>query len=246
MRHIDIAMTAVLRPKILRGTLQTIVDRVVDHPDRYRLIINIDPIGVDVEPSAVVDVCKEFFGEVVHRAAPAPSFPAAVRWVWSKTSAPYVFHWEDDVEILRQIDVRKMMDILDNNARLASLRLFSKATPYKGNRMHVFQSYWDYKEEGFWLARDWRAQFGLNPTLIKRKFVKEAVTRMVDHVNPEKQFRVSQAYMRPLISKWRFGIYAGKGEKRIIDGRKGQRWKDKLKIDKPGGGQTFLKWVKKY
>ena len=245
MRKIDIAMTAVLRPKILHGTLKTILNRVVDHPDRCRLIINIDPIGANISTAqTIIRICKEHFREVIYNIAPEPSFPLAVRWVWSKTTAPYIFHWEDDVEILRKIDVKHMMDILDKNSTLASLRLFSKMTPQKGNRMHVFQSHWDYNEEGFWVARDWRAQFGLNPTLIKKAFVHEAVTRMVDYVNPEKQFRVSQEYMRPLIKKWKYGIYAGRGEKRIIDGRKGQRWKDQLGIDKPKG-TTFLKWIKK-
>ena len=67
---------------------------------------------------------------------------------------------------------------------------------------------------------------------------------MVEHTNPEKQFRYSQPYMRPLIKKWHYGIYAKPGETRLIDGRKGVKWKQKMKLGKPKG-KTFLKWEKK-
>ncbi len=243
MKKIDIAMTGVLRPKLLHGTLKTIVDRVVDRQDRFRLIINIDPVGQKVNPHMVVDVCKEHFKNVTYNIAEYPSFPRAVKWVWSQTTAPYIFHWEDDVEILRKIDVVHMMKLLDDHKKLAALRLFTKTTP-RGKRMHVFQCHWDYQGDNLWIARDWRAQFGLNPNLIKRAFVHDAFPRMVENFNPEKQFRVSQKYMKPVIEKWRYGIYAGQGETRLVDGRKGQRWKDKLGIDKPKG-TTFLEWEKK-
>jgi len=42
---IDITMPSVIRPALLEGTLQTIVKNVVDNIDRFRLIINVDPIG---------------------------------------------------------------------------------------------------------------------------------------------------------------------------------------------------------
>lgn len=242
MIKVDIAMTAVIRPKIFNETLATIVDKVVDIPERFRLILNIDPVGEKVDPEKMYRVAKKHFSTVIYNIPKVPSFPKAVKWIWSRASAPFVFHWEDDVNILRSIDIKHMINILEDNPKLASLRLFTKRTP-QGKRMHVFQSHWNYKK-GWWLSEKWQSQFGLNPTLIKHAFVREAVGRMVDHVNPEKQFRVSQSYMRPLIQKWEYGIYAKKGEARLVDGRKGQRWKDKLKIDKPVG-KTFLQWEKK-
>jgi hypothetical protein len=50
--------------------------------------------------------------------------------------------------------------------------------------------------------------------------------------------------MRPLISNWSYGLYTKPGLPRLIDGRKGQRWKNKMKIDKPKG-KTFLQWERK-
>jgi hypothetical protein len=242
---IDIAMTAVLRPQILAETLSKIKTHVCKgEEDRYRLIINVDPIGENVEPTRIIKIANKNFSNIIYNVAETPSFPKAVKWVWSKVDAPYVFHWEDDVNILHDIDVDVMIKILKENVKLSSLRLYKRKTP---NSLIIkdFECKWIYNENKyFYIADDWKKQFGLNPILIKSEFIKEAVSRMVDDVNPEKQFRYSQEYMRPLIKKWKYGLFTYPGAPRMIDGRKGQRWKNELGIDKPKN-ITFTEWVKK-
>jgi len=241
---IDITMTAVLRPSIFSETLIKIKEHVCHgEEDRYRLIINIDPIGEDVDPFKMIKIAKKNFNNVKYNIADKPSFPHAVKWTWSQVEAPYVFHWEDDVNILHDIDIDHMISILKGYPKVSSLRLFKQATPKK-NIFQVFNCRWKYQKEGFFIGTDWKKQFGLNPILIKREFVQEAVPRMVDHTNPEKQFRYSQKYMRPLIRKWEYAIYSIPGAPRMIDGRKGQKWKNQMGVDKPGGGKTFTEWVR--
>ena len=244
MTQIDITMTAVLRPEILKETLDLINKNICyKDPNRFRLIINIDPIGENVKPEKLVKLAKKKFKNVVYNIAKTPSFPKAVKWIWQQTTAKYVFHCEDDVNILRKININDMISILDKYKELSSLRLFKEKTSKRKN-MRIFNCQWKYNNDGFYQANDWKKQFGLNPILIKQEFIKEAVSLMVDNINPEKQFRYSQEYMRPLIKKWKYGIYTKPGEERLIDGRKGQRWKDKIKLDKPNG-KTFTIWEKK-
>jgi len=243
MDRIDITMTAVLRPNILEGTLKRIVKHVVDDPKRFRLIINIDPVGEKVKPQKVINVARKYFKNVVYNVPDKPSFPKAVKWVWGESKAPFVFHWEDDVNILRNIDVKDMIRILKQHRLISSLRLYSKSTPRK-KLLKTFSCNWRYNEKGFYIAKDWRRQFGLNPILIKRAFIDEAVERMVDTVNPEKQFRNTQKYMIPLIKKWRYGLYTNPGDGRLVNGRKGQQWKNKMKLQKPRTGK-FLAWDKR-
>lgn len=239
---IDITMPAVVRPALLEGTLKTIVNNVVDNMDRFRLIINVDPIGEPIKPAKVVKTAKKYFPNVISNIADVPSFPKAVKWVWSQADAPYILHWEDDIDILRKININEMLKIMDKHHELSSLRLYKHATPKNRKSMNTFSCRWIYNIEGFYVANDWKKQFGLNPILIRKKFIDGALPRMRDNVNPEKQFRFSQKYMRPLIEKWKYGIYAQPGQPRLIDGRKGQRWKDKMKLQKPIG-TTFLEWV---
>ena len=241
---IDITMTSVLRTGILDETLRTISEKVCKDRDGFRLIINVDPVGEAIKPMKVIKVARKYFDDVVYNITKKPSFPKAVKWIWSQVTAPYVFHWEDDVNILREIDVDHMIKILKDNKDLSSLRLYKGRTPKSRRGFNTFSCRWIYNPEGFYVANDWKKQFGLNPILIKSEFVKEAVTRMVEDINPEKQFRYSQKFMRPLIQKWKYGMYARPGETRLIDGRKGEKWKQKIGLNKPVG-RTFLKWEKK-
>lgn len=241
---IDITMTAVLRPSILSETLVTIKNNVCkDQIDRFRLIINVDPVGEDIDASKVIKTAQKNFKNIIYNISSVPSFPRAVKWVWSKATAPYILHWEDDVDILHPVDIDDMISILERHPELSSLRLYKADTP-KSKSFHTFSCRWKYNEEGFYIASDWKRQFGLNPILIKSDFIKEAVSRMTEDVNPEKQFRESQKHMRSLIKKWRYGLYTKPGAPRMIDGRKGQEWKNDQGIDKPRG-VTFTEWVKK-
>jgi hypothetical protein len=237
---IDITMTAVIRPKLLGDTLKKIVENVVDDIGRFRLIINVDPIGEKIKPAKVIKTARNYFPNLIYNIPKYPSFPKAVKWTWSQSTAPFVLHWEDDIDILRKIDVKNMMEILNRYDKLSSLRLYKHATPRR-DVINTFACKWRYNKDGFYQALDWKKQFGLNPILIKQEFVSEAVPKLRDDINPEKQFRFSQKYMRPLISKWKYGLYTKPGEAALINGKKGQRWKNKMKLQKPKG-KTFLNW----
>ena len=243
MIKVDFVMTAVVRPKILKGSLQTIKRYVMrKQPDvDFRLIINVDPVGEAIDPMRVVEVAQAHFKKVVYNIPKEPSFPKAVKWVWSHSTAPYVFHWEDDTMILRRINISHMISILDKYPKLSSLRLYKATTP-KRKVFRTFNCRWIQQPEGFYLASDWKKQFGLNPILIKKEFIDEAVKRMRDDTNPEKQFRYSQKYMRDHIKNWKYGLYSKQGEPRIVDGRRGAAWKQKMGLKKPKG-ITFLKWI---
>jgi len=138
MLKVDITMTAVLRPKILKGTLDTIVKNVIDNPKRFRLIINVDPVGENIEPKVIIKIANKYFDDVIYNIAKEPSFPKAVKWIWSQTTAPFVLHWEDDVNILRKININNMISILNKVDDLSSLRLYKGHAPKKGKSFRTF------------------------------------------------------------------------------------------------------------
>jgi len=240
---IDITMVAVLRPELIRQTLTSINTNIIKgEKERYRLIINIDPIGEKIKPMKIVKEASQFFDNITYNIAKSPSFPKAVKWVWKQVEADYVFHIEDDWLINRKIDVDNMINILDKYPKLSSLRLYKSPTP-KRKRIRTFLCGWNYNKEGFYLAEKWQKQFGLNPILIKKAFIEEALPRMIDTVNPEKQFRVSQKYMRPVIEKWQYGLYTKPGDPALVLDI-GRKWIKNTKFAKPKTG-TFLTWETK-
>ena len=245
MDKVDITMTAVLRPSILNQSLSTIVKNIVDDQDRFRLIINIDPIGENVNPMKVVRTAQKHFKNVIYNVAEKPCFPAAVKWVWMNSDAPYVFHWEDDVSIFRPINIEHMIEIHKKFSDVAALRLFINDTP-NGEIISVFRTKWRYNKHGFYIADDWKGQFGLNPNLIKKEFIDEAIRVLRDDINPEKVFRPVYEWSVPLISKWKYALYTNPGDKILVSGMgsEGHIWKRKFGLSKPSG-QQFLTWQSK-
>lgn len=244
MDMIDITMTATLRPEIFLETIHGIQKNIIggkNNNDRYRLILNIDPIGEKIPPKNMIKIANKHFTNVVYNIAKTPSFCNAVKWVWSQVTADYIFHIEDDWRFMQHIDVDDMIRILKKYKDLSSLRLYKHNTP-KTNRMKTFACVWDYNKDGFYIARDWRKQFGLNPILIKKEFIDMALPKMVDKVNPEKQFRSSQKYMVNVIKRWKYGLYCKPGDKRCVDDN-GRRWLRKQNLKKNGG--SFITWVNK-
>ena len=240
--RIDITMTAVLRPIVLSNTLTSLKENLCkEEESRYRLIINVDPVGEDVDPMRVIKTAKKNFSNVIYNIPEKPSFPNAVRWVWSQADASYIFHVEDDWKFNFKIDIDDMIRILNDNKTLSSLRLNKYKTP-KGKSISLFSCKWVYQKGGFYIASDWKKQFGLNPILIKKEFIAQALPKMRDDVNPEKQFRYSQKYMRDIIRKWKYGIYGKPGQGPAVTDI-GRKWINGTKFHKPREG-TFLTWDK--
>jgi hypothetical protein len=190
----------------------------------------------------VIKTAQKYFDNVIFNIARTPSFPKAVKWVWANSDAPYIFHIEDDWLINRDIDVDHMINILKKHEKLSSLRLYKYRT-LKRNKITTFSCHWVYNEDGFYLSKDWKKQFGLNPILIKREFINQALPKMRDNINPEKQFRYSQGYMRKIIKDWQYGLYTNPGDKALVTDI-GRKWITKTDFAKPKTG-TFLTWEKK-
>jgi len=244
--NIDITMTATIRPKILKRTF-TSFDKNMFYKDkdRFRLIINIDPIGDDGKTvKDILKVCKEFFhkSKIVVTTPKEASFPKAVLNVWNNVEADWIFHLEDDWTLNRKIDVDDMIGILKDYKDLACLRLYKFSTP-KGKKPKFFRAKYVYNDRGFYTSVDKHRQFGLNPVLIRGKFFRQALPLMVDGKNPEKQFRYSNARMRPVLMKWSYAIYGRPGSKALVSDI-GRNWLKTKRFRKPRSGQ-FLHWENK-
>ena len=241
MAKIDITMTATLRPRVLEQTLKSIVKNIVTKENEFRLIINIDPMGEKIQQKIILKVAKTYFSNILYNYPKQPSFAKAVKWCWYNSDASYIFHIEDDWLINRKVDVNKMINILDKYKDLSSLRLYKYKTP-KEKVFSTFSCKWRYNQEGFYIADDWRKQFGLNPILIKRQFIDEVLPKMRDNVNPEKQFRASRKWMASIIKKWKYGLFTSPGEK-SLNTDIGLNWRNENKLFK-SKKRPFLSWEK--
>jgi hypothetical protein len=101
---IDITMTATRRPAILLKTLDSFFSGCFNPiANRCRIIINVDPAGEDIpsyEMSKIVEIyCQKYSISMPMTA----SFSKAFKWCWTQTQAPWIFHLEDDWELLKKL-----------------------------------------------------------------------------------------------------------------------------------------------
>ncbi len=245
MDKIDITTTSVIRPEILDGTFESFTKYLFKQKSRYRLFINIDPLGDKNKIPDMIDVCNKYFNEVHYNIATFPSFPKAVLWLWkqtSKTNSKFIAHIEDDWIIYRDVNIDHMINILNKYKDLACLRLYKFDIP-KSNHPKLFGKWYQYHKEGFYIAKDGSDQFGLNPVLIKKEFINEALPLLRKDINPEKQMRAAHPWMYDFIMKWKYGIYGEPGDKILVWGKRGKYWREQMGYKK--GKMGFTSWVKK-
>lgn len=238
---IDITMTSVIRPEILRITLDSFCSNLFyDNKFNYRLILNIDPTGEDKDPMEVVKVAKSFFDNVIYNIPKEPSFPKAVIWVWSKIFSDYVFHLEDDWIILRKISLKNMIEILKENDELACLHFLRKDRDKK-KRVNLFGTSYIYKDNYYVSEKPFG--LSLNPCLMKIDFLNQILNHMDETKNPEKQIRYKNPLMQEIIGSWKYGIYGKPFQTKTIYGKNGLHWRNSMGLIKPKN-KPFLTWVK--
>lgn len=251
MTNIDVTMTATLRPKILERTLESFFDNMLGGWENYlRIIINVDPVGSEENLYPQIhNLCLRFFKKVKINRSNVGSFPKAFNTVWSLSTAPIVFHLEEDWELQSKVNLREMLSIMRRFPDLAHLRL---------SAMHSYPDHIKCWQRHFFMWNGFfyeckRDEIGMvgwcgHPSLNRLEFVKEALPRMNPHLNPEKQLK--GRVMGDLLERWRFGIYHHPPE----EGHKnrpplikdiGRAWISESGWRKAGGNaQHFTHWEK--
>ena len=221
---IDICTTAAIRPQLLDHTFNSFTKHMLHDKSRYRLIINIDPIGEKLKRrDRELNIAKQYFDDVVFNFPETPGFTKAVQWCWSQTTAKYLLHLEDDWKLLQNINIDWMIEMLEQY-KLTSLRL-SKERIGKSKHSNKFGFiYWP--------------KISLNPTLFKGNFVRQVEPLMNMSQNPEKQLRPTNSELGKIISKTQHGVYTKEGTGMIVLDI-GRQWMNKSRFKKKTG---FLHW----
>lgn len=247
MYAIDVTITAVMRPSIFETTINSFFKNLfndyLEKGHRLHLVINIDPIGG--EDSKYFIRCLGDYLDVSSISIPKQaSFPKAFKYVWSNVyaDADYVFHLEDDWELLRKVDLLKLINILEKENDLALLRL---PAFYAGTHtMKNWNKFFPYNGYYYECPEDIKTSVGFcgHPSLIKARFVRNTVKYLDATRNPEKQFhsRGNTPIMQEVM-KWRYGVYGVPGDPPLIRDI-GRPWMVKNNFRKQGSKAHFVNW----
>lgn len=265
---VDIAMTAVLRPRVIKRVLQSIKTMICNSYDgQFRLILNIDPIGEDIHPQQIASIARSIFPNLIYRVAEKPSFPLAVKWIWSQVKSKYFLNVEDDFKVVKELDLNKMIHIMEDHQRMGSLRICRGKIELKrvkgkkrmqwskpindmnGEYITRGRCKWPYNERGFYLSPGGHGQFSMNPSLMRTEFVKQLIPYLEDGISPERILMVAdwlpeawgkKRYLRlkQYVFSWRVGMYA---EPLVLEDL-GRKWREQQKLVKPGKRGIGTTW----
>ena len=236
--NIDISTTSTIRPSILDRTLNSFCSKIFNREDiDFRLIINIDFIGETAKYSRedVLDVAKKYFKNIKYNYSDTPSFTKSVKWCWSNVDAGYVFHLEDDWVLNENIDIKKLINVINDYENLAMIRL------YKGKMAHNMKPFDSsyIKNEHKNMIRLLPKRACLNPGLFVKKYIQEASQIMVDNLNPESQLCYGCSGIKHIddfINKWEYSVY---GYDRRVVTDIGREWRRRNRINRK---PDFMKW----
>lgn len=228
MIKMDFTTTAMSRPRVLEATLKSFTQKLkgVDF-ENSRLIINIDPLPPNIKRKETIAVAKSFFKNVEYNLPKTPNFTAAVNWTWSRAKTEYIFHLEDDWELLRPVPVEKLIKKFDEIPGLLQIILRAYRYAYK--------------------------TCALSPSIIHSRMYRKIAGRLNEEINPEAQLRgerfgliMPRRGKASFTSRGRIIVHPAKPRQVILKDL-GRAWINKTRYKKSGGGKKarFLTWETK-
>lgn len=219
-QKIDVAITATGRPEVLDLTLFSFYKHFLHQFKETRLIVNVDPLGMEPhQASDVVNVCRRYSPQVVSRCPAQASFSSAVKWCWEQVESTFFLHLEDDWLLKKSVRLEKVIARLETADDVASVRFNLSRIP----------------------ASDPQVSLGLslNPSVFRRAFIDQALPLFSCEKDPEKQFR----NCAPL-AHWNYFYYGAPGESAcVID--IGKKWRRLHDFQKWQPGSPVVTWQKK-
>jgi len=248
--QIDVTTTSIRRHNILDSTYNLFFERMLSKSKHdFRLIINVDPVG-ESSNEQMMAVIERYFKHHVINFSDTPSFPMALKRVWSKVESKYFFNLEDDWDLNAQINFDHMLEMMAKYDLVQLSLIRDQATNRKNNscRIMTWPYVWHPTDKVF-LATKCVVQINLLPCLLKKDYIDGILPMLIDKRDPEWQMNITtgkkevQEYMqRP---EFKYGVYGSFGENRTVCGKKGGKWQKKKGLKKMGNFITYEGLAKK-
>jgi hypothetical protein len=237
---LDIVMTATLRSNILERTLFSFKENMF-HTRPCRLIINIDPVGDDTVEN-VINVAKKYF-DVLVNVADTPNFSKAYKWVFEQSKTRFIFHLEDDWELLKPVDLDDMIDIMYKYPTLATLRLPYRISTHQSKNWSTF---FKIHPSGRFFICPPKEKISVgycgHPALVRGSFIRKCLPYINTKHNPEKQFHIGGSYnILRTVNEYDYAVYQRQNESEYIKDI-GRHWLIKTKWRKKGIKAFFNEW----
>ena len=239
---IQVTITATNRKNVFYKTLSSFMENLLFRCD-VEALINVDAIGESGSPETILKIVELFMPIKLSRRSLEPNFSEAFAFCWQSVEADWVLHLEDDWELTEPVEIREMIEILEEEKDLALLRLPQFRSTEK--RMKNWDKFFPWNGKYFECPTDLRKGVGFcgHPSLIKGEFVKKCALLLDTTINPEKQFHGDNQRLVEEVLKWRYGVF-GKPNSAPYIKDLGREWMVKNDFRKKGNKAWFTVWEK--
>ena len=239
---IQVTITAANRKDVLYRTLSSFMENLLFRCN-VEAIINIDNVGETGSTDTIAKIVELFMPIKLSRRSLKPNFSEAFAFCWHSVEADWVFHLEDDWELMEKVEIREMIEILNDEKDLALLRLPKFRSTE--DKMKNWDKFFPWNGKYFECPSELRQAVGFcgHPSLIKGEFVKKCAPLLDQALNPEKQFHGDNIPLVEEVMKWRYGVFSKPNHPAYIKDL-GREWMLKNDLRKKGNKAWFTVWEK--
>ena len=189
MASIDLSIVSTRRPGLLSATVDSFQENIFVNFRIKNVYVNIDPIfGTEADHKSVISIIQKQFPSAVIFEPATPSFGAAVKRLWTATTADYVFHLEDDWVVLQSLGEEILLPFSDTRVQQVSFHTADQNWNIK-KRGHIHERKVNLRPFGI-KTPFYRSipKFTTSPSILRGDFARSAAALMMPNHDPEKQF----------------------------------------------------------
>ena len=238
---IDIAMTAALRPQIVRRTLSSLQDNLT-FMNESKLVVDIAPVGDTRRSQAdILEVVRQYFPDRYNARMQRESLQAdALKWTWQHVTTEFFWQWEDDWELtcpISETEVKLMVDFMNNNPNLGLILLdrCEKPVYLKAGYMDQFR----YIHSGMW-NREEAKSLGGPPALIRKEYADQVCSIVDGAVCLD--ILSSEPEAQSVLDKWDIYLYGKNPDGLVRD--IGKPWVAEMGLKRIKRSDKGVQWVK--
>jgi len=125
MKDIDFVRTSASRPELLKISTESIKKN-LKYSGKIRFILHEDCLNPAASKGVELYASESGVYEIVQVNNPPIGHKKSFQWLFDQASTQYVIHWEDDYELIKEIDLNALINLMDNHPNDINQIVFSK------------------------------------------------------------------------------------------------------------------------
>lgn len=241
--RIDIAMTAALRPEIVRHTLESIRDN-LKYDGGFNLWVDVAPVGDNrYQQNDVVNTINNTVRwPLQYRAIEDSPQADALKWTWESTGSEYILQWEDDWILDRTVDLSMLLAYMDDHPWYGMMYFDRQGKSvldypgYKGSFTCVSE------KSNIWERKKGKS-LGGPPAILSQRYVRDVLPLITGNICLDLLSKEKTA--QKVLQRWGTCVFTGHDGKGHLVRDTGKYWRAGMGLKMVKNTKRGVTWIKK-